>query len=98
KVWTPRSISVPTGFAVHGVEVLKAREVGEVGHVHGARGAVALLGNDDLGLALEVFVLAVVILLAMNERDHVRVLLDGARLAEVGEQRLLVASALLAST
>jgi hypothetical protein len=60
-------------------------------------GAVALLGDDDLGLALHVFIVAVVVLLAVDEGDHVGVLLDGAGLAQVAEQGLLVAGALLAA-
>ena len=56
-----------------------------------------MLGDDDFGLALDVFVLAVVILFAMDEGYDVGVLLDGAGLAEVGEQRLLVAGALFGS-
>src|SRR6185437_12736246 len=99
KVCWRRSISVPAAsLAVHRVEVLKAREVGEVGHVHGTCRTIALLGDDDLRLALEVFVLAVVVLLAMDERNHVRILLNGAGFAQVREQRLLVAGALFAST
>jgi hypothetical protein len=79
------------------VEVFEARVVGEVGQLDRAGGAVALLGDDDLGFALEVFVFAVVVLLAVDEADDVGVLLDRAGLAQVGEQRLLVAGALLAA-
>ena len=57
----------------------------------GADRAVALLADDDLGLpldrrVLEHAVLALrVDLLAEEEHDEVRVLLDGAGLAQVGE-------------
>jgi hypothetical protein len=44
---------------------------------------------------LEVGVLAVVVALAVDEGDDVGVLLDGAGFAEVGEDRLAVAAALL---
>ena len=81
-----------------GVEVFESGEVGEVGEFDGAGRAVALLGDDDLGLALDVFVFAVVVLFAVDEGDDVGVLLDGAGFAEVGEQRFFVAGALLRAT
>ena len=80
------------------LQVFEAGVVGEIGQLDAAGGAVALLGDDDLGLAFEVFVLAVVVLLAVDEADYVGVLLDGTGLAEVAEQRLFVAAALLAGT
>ena len=48
-----------------------------------------MLGANDLGEAL-LLGLLVVVLVAVDEEDQVRVLLDGARLAEVGEDRTLV--------
>ena len=53
--------------------------------------AVALLGDDDLGLALGlgVFVavlVLVVVAVAVDEGDDIGVLLDGAGLAEIGQQ------------
>ena len=81
-----------------GVEVFEAGVVGYVGKVDGAGGAVSLFGDDDLGFAFEVFVFAVVVLLAVDEADDVGVLLDGAGFAEVGEERLLVAGALLGAS
>src|SRR6185437_42793 len=80
--------------------VLEARELAEIGQMDGAGGAVALLGDDDLGLALRVGILLAVLVLvvvavAMDEGDHVGILLDGSGFAEIGKHRLLVASALL---
>ena len=49
-------------------------------------GAVAVLGDDDLRLALPLRVLVV----AVDEHDDVGVLLDGARLAQVRQHRPLV--------
>ncbi len=63
---------------MRGVKVFKAREVREICEFDGAGGAVALLGDDDFGLAFDVFVLAVVILFAMDEGYDVGVLFDGA--------------------
>ena len=67
--------------------------------MHGARGAVALFRDDDLGLALAVRILFAVLVLvvvafAVDERDHVGVLLDRSRFAQIGEHRLFVALAL----
>ncbi len=55
--------------------------------VHGAGRAVALLAHDQLGLALEVGIVALVDLFAEQEQHHVGVLLDRARLAQVGQLR-----------
>src|SRR6185312_16737461 len=53
----------------------------EVQH-HGVGWAVTLLANDDLGLAL-VRAVFVVVLVAVDEHDDVRILLDGAGFAQV---------------
>src|SRR5437016_13854114 len=68
--------------------------------LHGARRPVALLPDDQLRDALEALVGlgvggAVVELLAIDEADHVGVLLDGARLPQVGELRPPVLAAAL---
>ena len=55
---------------------------------------VAVLGEDQLGDALRVRLLAVVVLVAVDEHHEVGVLLDRARLAEVGEHRPLVVALL----
>ena len=49
--------------------------------IDGADGAVALLGDDQLGEALQVFAVAVVHFLTEDEADDVGVLLDGAGFA-----------------
>ncbi len=74
--------------------------------VGGTGRAVTLLGDDDFRLALHPFQLVPpdlmfrraffrfglrqVIFVAVNEHDHVRVLLDGAGFAKVGELGPLV--------
>src|SRR5256885_15348966 len=63
--------------------------------LHGARGAVALLADDQLGESLDALVGlrvhgTVVELLAVDEADDVGVLLDRARLPQVGELRTAV--------
>src|SRR5579884_781096 len=69
------------------LEVVERRELAPEGELDGVRRPVALLGDDDLRDVLLVAVL-VVDLVAVDERDHVGVLLDGARLAQVGEPGL----------
>src|SRR5205807_3189304 len=64
------------------------------------RGAVALLADDQLGLAFEAFVglgidRAIVELLPIDETHHVGVLLDGPGLAQVGELGAAVLAAAL---
>src|SRR5438105_2103807 len=52
--------------------------------------AIALLADDDLGDALLLGVL-VVNLIAIDEADHVSVLLDGTRFAKVSKLRPMIA-------
>src|SRR5512134_2867020 len=70
-------------------EILETGEGGEEGEVNLADGAIPLLADDDLGLAL-VRGVGVVHFVAVDEQDHVRVLLDGPALAKVGHHRPLV--------
>src|SRR3954466_12107445 len=63
------------------------------GERHVAEAAVAVLGDDEVGLARAVGVL-VVVLVAVDEHDEVGVLLDLAGLAQVGEHRALVGARL----
>src|SRR5207249_10039006 len=58
-----------------------------------ARRTVAVLGNVDLGQRT-VLRLCVVDLVAVDEHDDVGVLFEGARLAQVGQQRPLVGALL----
>ena len=59
-------------------------------------GPVALLGDVKLSLPVRFrfFVLEIVVFLAMDQQDDVRVLFDGAGLAQVAEQGALVLPAL----
>src|SRR4030095_16161400 len=52
--------------------------------------AVTLLADDHFGQALVRRVFLVVVVVAVNEDDHVRVLLDGADFAQVRHDRALV--------
>src|SRR4029078_3422634 len=79
----------------HSVRSLSGRALGEVGEagvaalvaqLYGVQRAVAVLAHDQLGLAL-VLALGVVVVVAVDEHDQVGVLLDRARLAQVGQLR-----------
>src|SRR5688500_4897728 len=81
-------------------EVLRLRlvieELGDVvaeDELEVADGAVALLGDDDLGDAL-LFRVLVVDLVAVDEAHQVGVLLDRAGFTQIGELRAVVAGAL----
>jgi signal peptidase I len=72
------------------------------GQLHDAGRPVALLGDDQLGqvelllvvgVVQPLLVVLVVVRLAVQERDHVGVLLDRARLAEVAHPRAVAARA-----
>src|SRR3954467_204751 len=95
--WAP-TITVPgiSCESVGGAEglrrALQAQEAGVLaleGEGHVAQAAVAVLGDDQVGLTRAVGVL-VVVLVAVDEHDEVGVLLDLAGLAQVGEHRALV--------
>ena len=73
----------------------EARVLGLEGELDVAQGAVAVLGDEELRLARVLGLLLRVVLVAEDEHDEVGVLLEAAGLAQVGEQRLLVAAALL---
>src|SRR4051812_15847382 len=90
----------PSGWLLH--RPLLAGPIGELRIVleedeaDGAHGAVAVLGEDQLRAAL-ILGLGVVVVVPVEEADHVRVLLDRAGFAEVGEDRALI-GALLGGT
>src|SRR5579875_2131570 len=92
------SVATTTAKVVAMRQVLKPRVVTQVRHVDRAGGAIALFGDNDLRLAFYVLIFTVVVLLAMNEGDYVGVLLDGARLAQIAQQWLLVAGTLFGAT
>src|SRR5262249_25639210 len=70
-------------------EILEARVLPEESELDRSDRPVALLADDDLRHAL-VRSLLVVYLVAVDEQDHVRVLLDRTRLAQVRHDRALV--------
>src|SRR3954465_15738285 len=77
-----------------GVVALEGEGAGAVeGGGRVAQAAVAVLGDDQVGLARAVGVL-VVVLVAVDEHDEVGVLLDLPGLAQVGEHRALVGARL----
>src|ERR1051325_7331777 len=105
------SSSVGRSAAV--MDLVEIAELGELLleiELHHAGGAVALLGDDDLGLVVRlleprlpfgVFGIvgarllgAEIVFVAVDEHDDVGVLLDRARFPEVGELRALVLAAL----
>src|SRR5208337_3393413 len=57
-----------------------------------ADGAIALLGNNDFGAALEVGIVLLVNLFAEDKQDHVGILFDRAGFAQVGKLRPVVAA------
>src|ERR1700728_1447024 len=91
------SISIAAAARMCGIQVGEQGVITEEGDVNRKCWTVALFRDDDLGFALELFVVAIVVLLAMDEGHHVGILLNGARLAQVREQRLFVAGALFAA-
>src|SRR5512139_422317 len=78
--------------AAQGVE---PRALGEERQLDRARGPVALLGDDDLGLAVALGRVGLVRVGAVDEEDEVAVLLDRARFPQVRQHRALAAAARL---
>src|SRR6202050_3331430 len=77
-----------------GLEILEAGLLLEKPEPHGADRAVALLADDDLGHALDVRLRLAVVrihLFAEDEEHHIRVLLEGAGLTQVGQLRPMIA-------
>ncbi len=70
-------------------EALEGGVLGDERHLDLAGGPVALLADDDVGHPVAVLRLQAVALGPVEEEDHVGVLLERARLAQVGELRLL---------
>src|SRR6266581_6347317 len=102
----PHSVQRNTDLPLDTDRSLARRVVVEAGvfffevQLHRPRRAIALLPDDHFGEALDALVglgvdRPVVELLPVDEADHVGVLLDGARLAEVGELRAAMLPAAL---
>src|ERR1700733_5156474 len=85
----PSSRREPLAGVVHELRVLLLEGQDDV-----ADRAVAVFGDDDVRLAWPLRLL-VVVLLAVDEHDGVRVLLDLPGFAEVGQDRALLPAALL---
>ena len=60
-------------------------------HLHRAGLPIAVFGNDQLGES-SILVSGIVHLFAVDEGNHIRVLLDASAFAEVGKLRTVVAS------
>ena len=89
----------PHSASIFDVPPVDGREGGVLGQpleLHGAGLAVAVLGDDALGQVV-VLVAVVVVVVPVEEHDDVGVLLDGARLTQVGEHGPLVGAALRAA-
>src|SRR3546814_12892604 len=71
-------------------QVVEARVLAEELELDRPGRAVSLLADDDLGQPLVLRVFLVVVLVAVDEDDHVRILLDGAGFAQVRHYRTLV--------
>ena len=69
--------------------VFKARVLAQESQADGAYGTIALFANNDFGGAGELRVF-VVNLVAVQKQDHVSILLNRARLAQIGHHRAFV--------
>src|SRR3546814_5157685 len=78
------------GAEVVVAQVVEARVLAEELELDRPGRAVSLLADDDLGQPLVRRVFLVVVLVAVDEDDHVRILLDGAGFAQVRHYRTLV--------
>src|ERR671934_528631 len=76
------------------LEVGEAREAAEEREIDAPDGPVPLLPDDDLGPALRLLLVRKVHLVAIDEKDHIGVLLDRPRLAQVRHHRPTVVTLL----
>src|SRR5262245_59120124 len=74
--------------------ILEGRVLRDEGELHHAGGAIALLADDHVGHAFVLFPLQAIAVGPVQEEDEIGVLLEGARLAQIGELRLLTLPAL----
>src|SRR3954471_15203254 len=75
--------------------ILKTRELAEETQGHVADGSVALLGDDEIGESAQVLAISLVNFFAKNERDQIRILFDGSRIAQITQLRFMIADARL---
>src|SRR6266545_671708 len=80
----PRS-ALFAGLVVALCQVGKASGIVQESQVELADGSVALLGNDDFGLAAKFWVVLLVDFFTEDKHDQVGILLDGTRLAQIGK-------------
>src|SRR5512143_2267452 len=90
---TVRILVMARLLAAPPLEVLEARELIDEGEPARAGRAVALLADDDLRDA-PVLLAGLVLLLAVDEHHHVRVLLEGSRFSQVRQLRTPVGAGL----
>ena len=85
---------------MHRIEIVEAGIAGDEIQVNVPVGPLRCLAMmiSDFALSSDIFLIAVVIRFAMNERHYVGVLLNRARLAQIAQHRPLVVAAPLAGT
>mmetsp|Transcript_3500 Transcript_3500/g.6607 ORF Transcript_3500/g.6607 Transcript_3500/m.6607 type:complete len:207 (+) Transcript_3500:220-840(+) len=84
------SVLVPLHAHIARGKVLELGVHALEGQLHRAHRAITLFRNNDLGHPRLLALVLGVVLVAVDEHDDVRVLLDGAGLAQVGHHRPLV--------
>src|SRR5947209_7107689 len=85
-------------YPIRTVEAVEPGELLQESHLHRVRGSVALLGDDDLRLALKLRIFAVIVLRTVDEHHHISVLLDGAGFAQIAQLRFPALLARLGGT
>src|SRR5579863_9863907 len=96
----PLSADPPSSFLVNSAlqKRLETSRVLEERQPDPARRPIALLGNDQLSLALQIGIVLFVDLFAENESHHVGVLLNRSRLAEIRQLRTMIPAPALRRT
>src|SRR5437763_68552 len=78
-------------------QVLEARGTLDERQTYGSGGTVALLGDDQFGLALKIRIIGLIDFFTKDEAHHIGVLLNSARFAQIGKLRTVIPGAVFRS-
>src|SRR5215213_9294770 len=92
RFWNPNPVTLRPWAGVE-LQIGEARRAVEEAEVDRTYGTVAMLGDDDLGDALLLRVILVLVF-PIDEDNDVRILLNRARLSQVGKHRPVIGAAL----
>lgn len=70
-------------------QILEFRKLRPPEQIDGSNGAVSLLGNDNLS-NIGILRILMIIVVPVEEHNHIRILLDGSRLSKIRQHRPVI--------